>query len=330
MNSQIIVFISKSLDSPSTRYRASQYFPLLQEQDYKPQHAIFSGGIRAYFNTFKLIKQADIVVVIRKTFPFLLVILLRLTSKKLIFDLDDAIFCKSDGSNSKTRMKYFKHMTKFSDHIFAGNLSLTKQSLKFNQAVTNIPTSLDVAKYNLSVKKSDKHIDLVWIGSRSTSKYLLDILPALEQAVKNDPRLRLKIIADFELTDTNIPALNIPWSEQSEALELVSSHIGLAPMPDNNWTRGKCALKILQYMAAGLPVVSSDVGVNSEAVIDNESGYLVTSPKQWVEKICLLAADKSMCAEMGTSGKKRVTDYYDIQIVFNKILTVLENNQPTD
>ncbi len=203
---------------------------------------------------------------LRKTFPLPLLWLLRRVSRRLIFDLDDAIFCNPDGSFSATRMKRFAAIAKASDHIFAGNRFLARKSAMFNARVSVIPTSLDVEKYHVAAKKPEDHLDLVWIGSKSTRKYLVDVLPALELAAQRVPNLRLKIIADFDLPQAAIPTLAVPWDAATEATELASSHIGIAPMRDDDWSRGKCALKVLQYMAAGLPVVSSNAGVNAEAV----------------------------------------------------------------
>ncbi|MDH5358581.1 MAG: glycosyltransferase family 4 protein [Gammaproteobacteria bacterium] len=324
MTSKLVLFVSKEANASSTRYRALQFFPYLHPHGFKAIHVTVSGGILAVIKTLWKASQADTVVVIRKTFPLVLTWMLRFVSKRLIFDLDDAIFCHSDGSASRTRMKRFAAMAKSSDHIFAGNQFLAEKSMMFNDAVTIIPTCLDVSKYDVIDNRSEDFIDLVWIGSKSTSKYLIDVLPSLEKVAERQPKLRLKIIADFNLPDTTMPVLSIIWDEKTEAKELCSSHIGIAPMRDNDWTRGKCALKVLQYMAAGLPVVSSDVGVNGEAVIDDVTGYLVTTDEQWITAIENLLDNEAQRVSMGEAGHNRVKQYYDIGIVFQRMLAVLK------
>lgn len=318
-----ILFISKSIKSSSTRYRALQFYPLFEGHGYTPHHATASGGFFAILNTLFRASQADTVIVLRKTFPFIVTVLLRLVSKRLIFDLDDAIFCRSDGSFSKTRMNRFSSIVKQCDHVFAGNKFLAEQSLKFNSRVSIIPTCLDTSKYNIGTPKPKNHTDIVWIGSKSTSKYLLDILPILETAAKKHPTLRLKVIADFQVTDAKIQTLNIAWNEATEAAELASAHIGIAPMIENDWTQGKCALKVLQYMAAKLPVISSNIGVNGEAIISGETGYLVTHSTQWLDAISQLYNDLNKQQLMGLAGQEKVNRHYDIHIVFSKILTAL-------
>lgn len=239
--------------------------------------------------------------------------------------MDDAIFCRSDGSASKTRMNRFMHMAKASDHIFAGNQFLAEKALKFNNAVTIVPTSLKVQKYNTATEQSNEYVDLVWIGSQSTSKYLLDILPELEALAEKYTNLRLKIIADFDLPEAKLPIIATPWSEDNEVKELVNSDIGIAPMRRNDWTRGKCALKVLQYMAASLPVVSSDVGVNGEAVDEGKTGLLVDATKEWQKAISRLIDEKSYREGLGNAGFEKVSRDYDINVIFKRMQAVIES-----
>jgi glycosyltransferase involved in cell wall biosynthesis len=317
-----ILFISKSYNSSSTRYRALQFFPYLKSNGFEPKHITASGGLLAVLKTLQLARQADVVIVLRKTFPLIINWLLRVVSKKLIFDLDDAIFCRSNGAISKTRMKRFKAIVSKSDHVFAGNQFLVDNALKFNSSVSLIPTSIDVEKYNVPARKPTDWIDLVWIGSHSTSKYLLDLIPVLDDIAATQPLLRLKVIADFDIPEAKIPTLIIPWSESGEAYELASSHIGIAPMIENDWTKGKCALKVLQYMAAGLPVISSNVGVNSEAINSEKNGFLVTTPEEWKKAIKTLIDDPELRQTMGGKAKKDVK-CYDINKVVDQISNVL-------
>jgi len=325
VQSEHILFVSKSAGDASTRYRGLQYYPFFYKIGYTTEHVTVSGGVKAFLNTLVLAYKADVVIVIRRTFPFFLTWLLRRVSKKLIFDMDDAIFCRSDGSVSKTRLNRFMCMAKASDHIFAGNQFLAEKALNFNNAVTIVPTSLKVQKYNVTVEPSNEYVDLVWIGSRSTSKYLLDILPELEALAKKYTNLRLKIIADFDLPSAKLPIVAIPWSEENEVNELLNSDIGVAPMRVNDWTRGKCALKVLQYMAARLPVVSSDVGVNGEAVDEGKTGLLVDSTKEWQTAISRLIDEKSYRVELGNGGFEKVSRDYDINVIFKRIQTVMES-----
>lgn len=317
-----ILFISKSEDSASTRYRALQYFPLLRAAGFIPTHATAAGSPGNYLQALRLAATADIVVVLRKTFPAPFLWLLRHLSRKLVFDFDDAIFCNTDGSASSTRMRRFAAMAAACDHVFAGNRFLADAAARFNNAVTVVPTSVDAGRYGDDCDKPKNYVDLVWIGSRSTRKYLMEALPALRLAASRLPQLRLKIVADFDLPDAGIPVLAVPWRAETEASELASAHIGIAPMRDDDWSRGKCALKVLQCMAAGLPVVSSDAGANAEVVVPGETGYLVSDDAAWGERIVALAGDAELCVRMGQEGRRRVRSGYSMEPVFSRMRSV--------
>lgn len=319
-----ILFVSKHVDAASTRYRALQFFPQLAAAGYTVTHATAAGSPAAYLHVLLDAHKADVVVVLRKTFPAPYLWLLRRLAKRLVFDFDDAIFCNSDGSASATRMHRFASMASVCDHILAGNQYLADKATGFNQAVTVIPTCIDTTRYVEDSSRPSNYLDLVWIGSRSTRKYLMDALPALRLASKRVPNLRLKIIADFDLPDAGLPVLAVPWNAATEARELGSAHIGIAPMRDNDWTRGKCALKVLQYMAAGLPVVSSNAGANAEIVIDGETGFLVGDDHSWAERIAMLAGNPEMRDRMGMAGRRRVMAGYSLEPVFSRMLGVFK------
>jgi glycosyltransferase involved in cell wall biosynthesis len=317
-----ILFISKGEDSASTRYRALQYFPLLQQAGFNVSHATAAGNPMNYLNALRQAALADIVVVLRKTFPPPFLWSLRSLSRRLVFDFDDAIFCNTDGSSSATRMRRFSAMAKVCDHIFAGNSFLAECAARFNPEVSVVPTSVDVSRYGGKCDKPVNTVDLVWIGSRSTRKYLCEALPALRLAAAKVSGLRLKIIADFDLPDAGLPTLAVPWSAEIEANALASSHIGIAPMRDDDWSRGKCALKVLQYMASGLPVVSSDVGANAEVLGMMKNACLAGSDAAWAEDIARLANDAELRARLAIEGRQRVSCDYSIESVFLRMRSV--------
>ncbi len=318
-----ILFISKGETASSTRYRALQYFPFLKENDWMASHCTISGGIIPIFNTLITASKADIVVLLRKTFPKPIFWLLRKLSKKLIFDFDDAIFCNTDGSHSHTRMQRFKHTIKNCDYVFAGNGYLAAHAKQFNAAVEIIPTSVDAEKYNLNCQKEAQALTLVWIGSSSTKKYLVDILPQLEKAAESVRDLQLNNISDFQLSSPTLKINNIPWHAKTESSELNKADIGIAPMLDSNWTKGKCALKVLQYMASGLPVISSHSGVNAEVIQDQVTGYLMKENEDWPELIVALQHKKSLLQQMGQQGKLFVNNEFSMPAIYQKILTIL-------
>lgn len=318
-----LLFVSKGEDASSTRYRALQFFPLWREAGFAPSHVTASGGLRATFDMLRQARRADVVIVLRKTFPVALLWLLRRAARRLIFDFDDAIFCNSDGSPSRTRSARFAAMVRACDHVLAGNAFLAARAAAINPAVTRIPTCLDARRYQVTASKPDDVLDLVWIGSHSTRKYLAEALPWLAAAAQQLPQLRLKIIADFDLPDCGVTTLPLAWRADSEAHELASAHIGIAPLRDDDWSRGKCALKVLQYMAAGLPVVSSKAGANAEVIEDGVHGFLVTTPQEWAARITQLAGDDDLRHRMGEAGRRRAATDYSIEPVFARLRSVV-------
>jgi glycosyltransferase involved in cell wall biosynthesis len=317
-----ILFLSKGINASSTRYRALQYFPILQHANWEPRHHTISGGIFAFINAIMLARKADVVILLRKTFPYPIFLLLRFVSKRLVFDFDDAIFCNTDGSYSPTRMRRFKQTVNACDYIFAGNSYLGDTARQFSSKVSVIPTSVDTAKYSIPHHKNTSRVTLVWIGSQSTRKYIQAIVPLIDELACRIPSLELRIIADFELNAKNLIVHNIPWSAQTEAQNLAECHIGLAPLPEDNWTKGKCGLKVLQYMAAGLPVITSNSGVNREIIQDGVNGYVVTA-ENWAETIEKAISNSSGLAAPGLNAQSKVRDTYDISIVSDRINTLL-------
>lgn len=323
--SKKILFLSKGANASSTRYRALQYFPLYIQTGFNPTHFTISGGLTPFLTALYHASKSDVVILIRKTFPFPFFWLLRKFSKKLIFDFDDAIFYNTDGSHSKTRMSRFIMTISQSDYVFAGNHYLAETAKKFQANTVVIPTSLDTEKYNQNAESKNDRFTLVWIGSKSTRKYIAGILPAIEEAAKTIPNLQLKIIADFELRSDLVSINNISWAEAIEVDEICASDIGLGPLPEDNWTKGKCALKVLQYMAASLPVVSSPTSANNYVIDHLKSGYLAKEPADWVAYIKMAYEGKNKLRQMGQFGKNRISNEFDINIVFQQMCRIVKD-----
>lgn len=318
MIGKIILFASKGDHAASTRYRALDYFDMLRKDGWFPIHIPIHGT----FSRLKLLRlalRADVVVILRKTFSCPYLQLLRKCSRCLIFDFDDAIFCRDDGSASPNALRRFAQIVRRSDLIWAGNDYLAHAARSHNEAVYVLPTSLDPQKYRHNLAKPSDSIDLVWIGSSSTRKYLEQAIPALERLAADFPFLRLKIVADFDLPLKNLQTVAVPWSEKAEQEALGTAHIGIAPMEENPWTRGKCGLKVLQYMAAGIPVVTSPAGVNREIVEQGKTGFLAEHPEEWETAIDNLIHDSDLRQTMGRLGRSRVIKDFSLEGTYRKI-----------
>jgi glycosyltransferase involved in cell wall biosynthesis len=320
-----ILFVSKSLDAPSTRYRGRAYEARLREAGWQVDRVEVSGSLADRLQMLRCARRADVVVVLRRRFDLLTRRLLCGASRRLVYDIDDAVFVRSDGTPSRKRQRGFAAMCRCADVVWAGNGHLADEASRYASHVLTLPTVIDPQKYHVDPPKPDDTLDLVWIGSRSTRRYIESMLPTLEKAAQKIPRLRLKLVSDFTLDSDVLSIQPVAWSSEGEAMALATAHIGIAPLDDNPWTRGKCGLKLLQYMAAGLPVISDRVGANSEIVLHDQTGLLVDDPDQWIDAIERLATNPALRQQMGAAGRQRVEEHYSVDAVFEKLCATLHS-----
>jgi glycosyltransferase involved in cell wall biosynthesis len=167
-------------------------------------------------------------------------------------------------------------------------------------------------------------LQLVWVGSQSTLRGLERFAPTLSAIGRAVPGTRLKLVCDRFLTIPDLPVDECVWREDTEAAEIAAADIGIGWVPDDPWSRGKCGLKLLQYHAAGLPVVSNPVGVQAEMVRDGETGFLATTTEEWVAAVARLAVDMGLRHRLGLAGRKQVEERYNVAAGTRAWLAALE------
>lgn len=307
-----ILFLHKGRHAASTRYRALQYFDCLRKEEWVPHEMQVSGSVANYLTALRAARRADVVVVLKKPFRPVFRYLLRRVARRLVFDFDDAVYVRDNGEDNPRHLAQFQKMLSRCDDVWAGNAQLLAAALPIAERSCLIPTTLPLLKYELE-PETPPGIDLVWIGGSASRPWLESILPTLERAALEIPGLRLKIIADFALQSSVLEVLAVPWSEAGEAQALADAHIGIAPLPDNAFTRGKCGLKTLQYMAAGLPVIASSTGVQSDMVISEETGILADSGQAWLDALLQLASDENLRMSMGEAGRALCVQQYAVE-----------------
>ena len=252
---------------------------------------------------------------------------LKLIGKKIIFDFDDAIHRGSENSNNWFFSNFIrcdwkiKLIIKFSSLVIVGNKELKKYASKYNKNVQIIPTTIDINKYKLKNKKNQKPLVVGWSGSASTSKYIENFLPMLIK-IQNTNDFKILIIGSkLNINNNRIKCLS--WSSKYEIEHLKKIDIGLMPLPNNVWTRGKCGLKILQYLSIGIPSIVSNVGTNSEIIINKKNGFLINNNKEWEIYLKKLINNPSLISEMGISGRKTVVKYFSNISVINLLCSSL-------
>jgi glycosyltransferase involved in cell wall biosynthesis len=266
---------------------------------------------------FRDLRRAEVVILQRKLLQPWQLYVLRHYARCLIFDFDDAIFLRdsyaSKGLHDPNRLRRFSTIVSAVDAVAAGNDFLGQQALIRNaRALVHIvPTCVDPGRYpGARHARNLDGVQLVWIGSSSTLLGVEAIRPWLEQIGEQHAGLQLKLICNSFLQLRNMPVVNCLWSEATEAAELAAADIGISWLPDDPWSQGKCGLKVLQYMAAGLPVVANPVGIQTDMVRHGETGYLADTPAQWSEAIGRLAREPALRRQMGEAGRRRVeTDF---------------------
>ena len=244
-------------------------------------------------------------------------------ARRLIYDFDDAVMYQARRPDRPHggRMRRFRRTMGRADLVIAGNPILADHAQEAGaRQVEIVPTGLDVSKF--PAKQTYQLRDgprLVWIGSRSTLKQLAAVRGMLEAVGQAAPGAVLRIIADAEFAVDGLRVENLPWSLAAEGRLLAESDIGIAPLPDTPYARGKCGFKVLQYMAAGLPVVAGPVGVNAEYVRPEETGLWARSAEEWAAAVRRLAADAALRERLGRAGRRRIEAEFDFAVLAPKV-----------
>jgi glycosyltransferase involved in cell wall biosynthesis len=266
----------------------------------------------------------DAVILQRKLLPAWQLAILRDRARRLIYDFDDAILFRDSydrrGPRSAWRERRFVATVRTADVVVAGNDFLADCALRAGapaERVRLIPTCVNPRLYpqpGTSRSSHDKSpfLDLVWIGSSSTLQGLEQQRSLWDRIGGELPGVRLRVICDRFPSFSAIPVVPVRWTLESEAAELAAGQIGISWLPDDVWSRGKCGLKVIQYQAAGLPVVANPVGSNSELIEPGATGFLASTADEWVQSVRLLAADRIRRERMGRLARERVESGYSV------------------
>jgi len=339
--------------SPAQRFRFEQYLEfltkngfqcdfswLISEEDdkvfYSPGN-MFRKTYIFFKSMFKRLKdvmsanQYDIIFVQREAFMTGSVFFEKQFAKKkpkLIFDFDDAIW-NHDVSNANKKLSWLKDASKtgriiaMSDLIFAGNQYLADYAMKWNNNVTIVPTTIDTEIYQVSKSAVKKDaVCIGWSGSITTIRYFEYAIPFyLELKEKYGDQIYFKVIGDGDYRNDKLDIVGIPWTMKDELKELSEIDIGIMPMPDDEWSKGKCGLKGLQYMALNIATVMSPVGVNSKIIQDGQNGFLASTHDEWIIKLSTLIDNVDLRNEVANKGRQTVVKDYSVRSQENVYLT---------
>lgn len=349
---KVLIIANHRFDrNPGQRFRFEQYFDFLKENGYEchlsyiitakddkilyakgklPQKALLAAKAAAKrFRDVINRNQYDIIFIFREAFftgSTLFENLFTRSKAKTIFDFDDAIW-HFDVSEANKKLGFLKNPGKTAeiiskvDMVFAGNQYLADYAHHHNDNVVIVPTTIDTDEYSPGPFREGPPICIGWSGSITTIRHFETSLPVLRRLKKEfGDQVNFKVVGDGSYVNQELGIQGIAWTKQDELKELRSMDIGIMPLPDDEWSKGKCGLKGLQYMALNIATVMSPVGVNSEIIRDGENGMLASTEDEWVEKLSQLIRDSQLRKRLGEAGRQTVLDGFSVHAQKNNYL----------
>jgi len=326
--------------SPGQRYRLEQWEPLLRERGveityapfedeelhallYKPglmprKLQLVTRNLARRLSLVRRVKDYDLVYILREAALLGPPVFERLIHQRrvpIVFDFDDAVFV-SYRSPSNGYLSYLKFAGKtkticrIASHVMVGNPYLAQYARQVNDRVTVIPTTIDTEKYRVPQRAEQNGPPVIgWTGSYSTVQHLDTLRGALKKLAERESfRLRVIGTPNYECAPIEVEAM--PWRAATELEDLSAIDIGMMPLPDDRWSKGKCGLKALQFMALGIPTVCSPVGVNTDIIQDDENGFIAATEDEWVEKLSRLLRSAELRQRLGQAGRATVEQKY--------------------
>lgn len=358
MNKTRVLFIGMHRfdRSPSQRYRFEQYFDyletngvecelsqLISEKDdsvlYSPGNyfgklLIFLKSWRIRMRDVKRANDFDYVFIQREAFMTGTTYFEKRFAKssaKLIFDFDDSIWLE-DKNEANSKLAFLKKPSKLADiiklcdTIVAGNEYLADYARQFNSNVVVVPTTIDSDWYVPKPKVSGEKLIIGWSGSFSTIKHFQSAVEALKVIKeKYGKKVGFKVIGDANYQNDELNISGQKWQSQTEVEDLQDIDIGIMPLPDSNWTRGKCGLKGLQYMGLAIPTIMSPVGVNTHIIEHGVNGFLASTKEEWVNCLSQLIESEALRKQLGTAGRKTLQERYSVKANREKYLALFAN-----
>jgi glycosyltransferase involved in cell wall biosynthesis len=311
----------ESRDHVCCRYRIRAFAPALRRAGIALAVEPLARDVLGRVRQARSAAGFDAVILQRRLLPGWQLALLRRSARRLVFDFDDAVLYRDSndprGPRCPRRARRFRAIARAADRLIAGNGFLAdcaKAAGAEASRIQIIPTCVDVNAYAEAPPGTSRRdaLTLAWIGSSSTLRGLEARRDLWAELGRRVPGLRLRLICDRPARFHPLPVDFVPWSEATEARDLAAADVGVSWVPDDLWSRGKCGLKLLQYQAAGLPVVANPVGVHPEMIEPGRNGWLGASVEDWAEALRMLRDDPARRAAMGRAARRFVAERYAV------------------
>jgi glycosyltransferase involved in cell wall biosynthesis len=322
--------------SPGQRFRIEQWEPYLKREgiliDYQDGKIaskiseLSKATLRRVGHILKASKY-DVVFIYRTMSmvgPAFLERILHLRGIPIILDFDDSIF-QTNTSNANKRFSWAKFSGKtaticrLSTSVTVGNSYLADYAKKYNDQVFVVPTSIDTNIYQATSKsiKKNECVIVGWTGSSTSQYHLEEFEPVLAQLLeKRGKSVEIRVVSNRQPDFKLLPKSSYSWREwspQTEVEEISKIDIGIMPTPVDEWAKGKCALKALQYMALGIPAICTDIGANRDVIKHGENGFLATTPEEWLHYFEMLIDNAELRIKLGSAARKTVVEDYSME-----------------
>lgn len=340
MTIKITAFTKYGRGAASTRQRLLQYLPALEQAgfqvDYRPLldddyvGSLASGTsypkariAAAYFDRFRQLTLGhlgDIIWIYAELFPWFPAAFERLQLRRgrpIVYDFDDAFYHQYDDNPGLFRRTLLRGklepLLRAANACTCGNSYLRDYAAQFCENSIIVPTVVDTEVYRPGPPRCEHRLVIGWLGSPSTWNYVRPLLPVIERVCQERQVVFRAIGAGRVAESDRFPGMEVvEWTEASEVSELQRIDVGIMPLPDEQWARGKSGYKLIQYMACGLPVIGSAVGVNSEIIRNGKNGFVAANEGDWEPSLARLIADRELRSRMGESGRRRAVSQYSL------------------
>jgi glycosyltransferase involved in cell wall biosynthesis len=303
----------------------------LKKYDIESEVVKFPRGLLNKIHLFWRCKNFDAVYLQKRLLKPRDVFLLRRSTAYLIFDFDDAIYCDHESTEiDKTSNLYhkFKSIASSADLIVCGNNVLKKAASEFNDNVEIVPSAVFVKDIpQKSYTSQNKKVIIGWVGSSFNLQYL-HLLSSVLKKLSEKYDIQLRLICDKGLEMDGVDVQFAPWSIEIQDREIAEFDIGIMPLDNSLHANGKCAYKALQYMAAAVPAVVSDVGINSDIVQHGKLGYAAKDTEDFYQALEQLIVSPEERKIKGKQSRHEVVEHYSIEAVSCLLATVLRKNIP--
>jgi glycosyltransferase involved in cell wall biosynthesis len=341
--------------APSQRFRFEQYLGFLSENDIRYEFYSFWterewsilykkgrflrkawGLVKGYIRRIYLmlfLGRADFIFIHREAAPLgppvFEFIISKIFGKKIIYDFDDAIWLYDSNLFHKNPLLYIARwpykvptICKLAHKVTCGNQYLCDYALKYNKQVMLIPTTIDAINAHNRIKDQKTNKVVVgWTGTHSTVPYLHLIEDAL-QNLEEKYDFEFLVICNVQ-PDLKLKSLKyITWKSETEIEDLMKINIGIMPSKTDEWAKGKCGFKAIQFSALGIPVVATAIGVNFDIIKNNYSGFLCSDVKQWYIALEKLIKDNELRSDMGKRAQQEILSIYSVEANKPRYLTI--------